>query len=97
MTITTKANDKVKHNLHSLCSKCKRYNKVTWKILTKFLGLIVRIIIQFGEKGVLLREENLHVLHTDVDYPGSDVGAEGVNTLKKKDQTRIEIYSHTPT
>lgn len=46
------------------------------------------------EKGVLLGEENLHILHADVDYPGSDVGAEGVNTLdKEEDHPRVKTDS----
>lgn len=57
--------------------------KVTFrKTLTKFLGLTVSIISQLAEKGVLLGEENLHVLHADINDSGSDVGTNCVNTLK---------------
>lgn len=50
-------------------------------VSTQFLGLSMRVILQFTEEGVLLGQQHFDVLHAHSDYPGANIWLKSVDTL----------------
>lgn len=50
-------------------------------VSTQFLGLSMRVILQFTKEGVLLGQQHFDVLHAHSDDPGANIRLKSVDTL----------------